>query len=306
MTDHTRDSHTSMSHAEQDSFPTDATGLPHVRPSETVELADGERFALRIASVAKRIGDETVRMLAYNGSIPGPTLRVRQGSQITVEVTNDGDTEATVHWHGLRLENQFDGVPYDTQAPIPIGGRFTYQVKFPDAGIYWYHPHMREDYGLEMGLYGAIVVEPADVSYWPPVDRELTLTLDDLLLEDGKIAPFRQSGPTFTAMGRFGNVLLINGETEFAGRAAVGEVVRLYLVDTANTRLFNVAVNGARMKLVGGDSGRYEHETFIEEALLAPSERAVVDVLFDTPGEVRLEHRTPDRVYTLGAFTVEG
>ena len=84
----------------------------------------------------------------------------------------------------------------------------------------------------------------------------------------------------------------------------MGEVVRLYLVNTANTRIFNFAVRGARAKLVGGDSGRYERETFVEEVLLAPSERAILDVLFDTPGEVRLEHRTPDRVYDLGAFTV--
>jgi FtsP/CotA-like multicopper oxidase with cupredoxin domain len=147
-------------------------------------------------------------------------------------------------------------------------------------------------------------VEPTDPGYWPPVDRELTLTLDDLLVEDGHIAAFSRSGPNFTAMGRFGNVLLINGETAFAAAAAVGEVVRLNLVNTANTRLFNFALHGARMKLVGGDSGRYERETFIEEVLLAPSERAVLDVLFEAPGEVRLEHRTPERVYDLGAFTV--
>jgi len=86
----------------------------------------------------------------------------------------------------------------------------------------------------------------------------------------------------------------------------VGEVVRLYLVNTANTRIFNFALRGARMKLIGGDSGRYEHETFVEEVLLSPSERAVVDVLFDTPGEVHLEHRTPDHVYDLGSFSVAG
>ena len=60
--------------------------------------------------------------------------------------------------------------------PIPIGGTFTYQLQFPDAGFYWYHPHIREDFGLEMGLYGTIVVEPADPSYWPAADRQLTLT----------------------------------------------------------------------------------------------------------------------------------
>ena len=138
----------------------------------------------------KRIGDATVRMLAYNGSIPGPTLRVSQeGSEIEVDVVNEGDMDATVHWHGLRLENRFDGT-HETQAPIPVGGRFSARVTFPDPGVYWYHPHIREDYGQEMGLYGNVLVEPADPDYWAPVHRELVLTLDDILIEDGKVAPF--------------------------------------------------------------------------------------------------------------------
>ena len=72
-----------------------------------------------------------------------------------------------MHWHGLRLENRYDGVPFETQAPIPIGGSYTQKITFPDAGFYWYHPHIREDYGLELGLYGTIIVEPSDPSYWP-------------------------------------------------------------------------------------------------------------------------------------------
>ena len=101
-------------------------------------------------------------MVAYNGCVPGPTLRVRQGSEITVRVRNDGDHETTVHWHGLRVDNAYDGVPYETQPPIPVGGEFTYRLRFPDDGLYWYHPHVREDYGIEMGLYGTILVDPAD------------------------------------------------------------------------------------------------------------------------------------------------
>jgi FtsP/CotA-like multicopper oxidase with cupredoxin domain len=285
-------------------FTTETAGLPEVAHPGVIRLRDGDRLDLRIGPVRKTIDDAELRMLAYNGSVPGPNLYVDQGSQLTVQVRNDGDVEATVHWHGLRLENRYDGVPHETQEPIPVGGTFTYQLQFPDAGFYWYHPHIREDYGLEMGLYGTIVVEPADPGYWPAADRQLTLTLDDLLVEDGHIAPFSKSGPTFVAMGRYGNVMLINGETEFSGQAAVGEVVRLYVVNTANTRIFNFAIRGARAKLVGGDSGRYERETFIDEVMLAPSERAVVDVLFDTPGQVMLEHRTPDHTYDLGAFTV--
>ena len=289
-----------------DLFTTETTGLSDAARPQLVRLRNGERFDLRIEPVRKLLVGSELRMLGYNGSIPGPTLHVDQGSEITVQVTNDGDVEATVHWHGLRLENRYDGVPHETQSPIPIGGTFTYKVQFPDAGFYWYHPHIREDFGLEMGLYGTIIVEPANQSYWPPVDRQLSITLDDLLVEDGNIAPFHRTGPNYSAMGRFGNVMLINGEAEFSGEAAVGEVLRLYLVNTANTRIFKFALPGARMKLVGGDSGRYERETFIDEVMLAPSERAVLDVTFDDPGEVRLEHRTPDHVYDLGAFSVVG
>jgi FtsP/CotA-like multicopper oxidase with cupredoxin domain len=288
-----------------DVFPTDAAGLPETSAPEVVGLADGDVFDLDIAPVAKRLGDATVRMLAYNGSIPGPTLGVEQGSTVTVNVTNRGDLEATVHWHGLRLENRYDGT-HETQAPIPIGGSFSYQIEFPDPGVYWYHPHIREDYGQEMGLYGNIIVSPSEADYWAPVSREVVLTLDDVLVEEGKIAPFRRSETTFSAMGRYGNVLLVNGETDLSLPARRGEVVRFYLTNTANSRVFKVAVPGARMKLVGGDSGRYEQEHFIDELILAPSERAVVDVLFDQAGELTLEHRTPERSYSLAEITVTG
>jgi FtsP/CotA-like multicopper oxidase with cupredoxin domain len=132
------------------------------------------------------------------------------------------------------------------------------------------------------------------------------LTLDDLLLEDGKIAPFSPAETTYTAMGRFGNVLLIGGEQDCELTAQAGEVVRLWLTNTANTRVFNAALPGARMKLVGGDSGRVEHEEFVSQVILAPSERAVVDVLFDRPGQLELQHRTPDRTYRLATITVTG
>jgi FtsP/CotA-like multicopper oxidase with cupredoxin domain len=284
-------------------FPTEIAGLPESRPSESVELADGDEFDLRIAPVVKQLGEAKVRMLAYNGSIPGPTLNVREGSEVIVNVENQGDLEATVHWHGLRLDNRYDGT-HETQSPIQVGGSFSARCRFPDPGVYWYHPHIREDYGQEMGLYGNILVEPADPEYWPPVNRELVLTLDDILLEDGRVAPFSRAETTHSAMGRFGDVLLVGGETDLSLRAQLGEVVRFYLTNTANTRVFKVVLPGARMKLVGGDSGRVEHERFVEEVILAPSERVVVDVLFDRAGDLTLEHHTPGRVYPLAAISV--
>ena len=296
-----------MSHHPSDEtgqFSTDVSGLPQAEPTPIVDLPNGGQFDLRIAPVAQSIGGNVVRRLAYNGSVPGPTLRVKQGSETVAHVKNDGDVDATVHWHGLRLENRYDGVPHETQKPIPVGGSFTYRVRFPDEGLYWYHPHFREDYAQDMGLYGNIVVEPRDPNYWPPVDRDLVLAVDDVLLQGGLVAAYDRSGPDHVAMGRFGNVLLVNGRSDWEFDVRRDEVVRFYLTNTANTRVFNLAIAGARMKLVGGDGGRYERETLIEEVLIAPSERAVIDVLFDRPGAATLEHRTPERTYSLGRIAV--
>jgi FtsP/CotA-like multicopper oxidase with cupredoxin domain len=114
--------HQHIDHDRQDRFPTDPTGLPEAGRPALLELAPGDTLDLRVGPVAKRLGDTTVRMLGYNGSIPGPTLKVAQGSELIVHVVNQGDLDTTIHWHGLRLENQYDGVPHETQAPIPVGG----------------------------------------------------------------------------------------------------------------------------------------------------------------------------------------
>jgi FtsP/CotA-like multicopper oxidase with cupredoxin domain len=297
--------HHSQGHTRTVEFPTSTEGLEQARRPDVVGLSDGDEFELRIAPVTKGIGDNRVRMLAYNGSIPGPTLKVRQGSEILVHAVNEGDLEATVHWHGLRLENEYDGT-HQTQRPIAVGESFTYRLRFPDEGLYWYHPHIRQDYGQEMGLYGNILVEPNEPDYWPPAHREVLLTLDDILLdEEGRVAPFSPHETDYVAMGRFGTTFLIAGEPEMSMSVKRGEVVRFYLTDTANTRVFKIGLAGARMKLVGGDSGRHEREEMVEDVVLAPSERVVVDVLFDQPGEATLEHRTPERIYPLAAITVE-
>ena len=289
---------------ETEHFPRGTEGLPDASSPAVVELVDGDVFDLAIAPVAKTIGESIVRMLAYNGSIPGPTLRVPEGSKLIVRATNRGDLEATVHWHGLRLENRYDGT-HETQAPIGVGETFTYEISFPDPGVYWYHPHIREDYGQELGLYGNILVVPEERDYWPAVDREFLLTLDDILIEDGQVAAFSPTETTHVAMGRFGNVMLVAGEPELTLRASKGEVIRLYLTNTANTRVFNVMVPGARMKLVGADSGHYEHEEFVEAVLIAPSERVVVDVRLDDARPLGLVHRTPDREYPLATIVVD-
>ncbi|HEU4542795.1 MAG TPA: multicopper oxidase family protein [Jiangellaceae bacterium] len=273
--------------------------LPEATLSTTVEVPPGESFDLHVRPVSKRISGTALPMLSYNGSIPGPTLRVKQGSEVLVNVSNETEILTTVHWHGLRLENEYDGVPHQTQAPIAPGSRYTHRLSFPDPGLYWYHPHVREDYQQELGLYGNVIVEPADPLYWPTADRDVVLTLDDILIEDGRIAAFDPHGANYTAMGRFGNVLLIGGQTAQQLEIGRGEVVRFLLTNTANTRVFNVALPGPRMKLIGGDSGRYEREEWVDHVVVAPSERAILDVKFDDVGAFALQHVTPGRVYEL-------
>ena len=119
---------THVNHDHLEPFPTDPSGLPEAGRPQVSELANGDTLDLRVEPVAKRLGDSTVRMLSYNGSIPGPTLKVQQDSEIIVKVTNYGDLDTTVHWHGLRLENRYDGVPHATQVPIAVGGTFSYRA----------------------------------------------------------------------------------------------------------------------------------------------------------------------------------
>ena len=122
--------HTGHEDDAQDTFSSDIRGLPASVPTQMVELSDGDVYDLRVAPVTKQIGAATVRMLAYNGSVPGPTLRVRQGTELVVNASNEGDLETTVHWHGLRLDNRFDGT-HHTQDPIEVGGAFGYRISLP-------------------------------------------------------------------------------------------------------------------------------------------------------------------------------
>jgi len=274
------------------------------KTTEIIELKNGDSYELTASIVKKTIDGQTLKMLAYNGSIPGPIIKVPQGGEVTLNFTNNTDVETTIHSHGIRLENKFDGVPDVTQKAVGIGESFTYKIKFPDEGMYWYHPHIREDYAQELGLYGNYWVVPSDLNYWSPVNREVPLFLDDILIENGKIVAFNKVAANHTLMGRFGNTMLVNGETNYVLNAKQGEIIRFYFTNAANTRPFNISIPGTQMKLVGGDGGKYEKETFTDTVILSPSERAIVEVLFQKSGTYQLTHKTPEQTYKLGSISV--
>ncbi|MDX1395328.1 MAG: multicopper oxidase family protein [Gemmatimonadota bacterium] len=262
----------------------DPASLPEATFREIVEMADGDTLRLEAGFVRRTIGLRTFTMYGFNGQYPGPLIRVPQGAEIVVLFTNSIDLPTAVHWHGVRLENEFDGVPGVTQDPVEPGESFVYRVHFRDAGLYWYHPHHREDIQQELGLYGNMVVDAPEPDYLGPVNGEDFLMLDDLLVDEGGIFPFGREGAAQTLMGRFGNQFLVNGEPRWEATVRRGEVRRLYLTNVANTRTFNVVLDGARAKLVGADVSKFEREVFVENVVLAPAQRYLVDVRYDEPG----------------------
>ncbi len=285
-------------------FSTSAQQMNTVKPQEIVILKDGDIYNLTASIVKKTINGQEMKMLAYNGSIPGPLIKVSQGAQITLNFKNDTDVDSTVHSHGIRVENKFDGVPDVTQNAVKPGQSFTYELKFPDAGIYWYHPHVREDYAQELGLYGNFLVTPNTSDYWAEVDREETLFLDDILIENGQIATFDKSTVNHTLMGRFGNTMLVNGDDDYRLSIIQGERVRLYITNSANTRTFNFTIPNTQMKLVGSDNGKYEREEWVDSVIIGPSERQIVEIWFDKAGNYEMVNNTPDKSYTLGTIAV--
>ncbi len=191
---------------------TDSADIPDARPRRVVRMASGDTLALEASLVRRTIKGRTFIMYGFNGQYPGPLIWVPQGATIHVNFTNNVEWPTAVHWHGVRLENEYDGVPGVTQDPVQPGETFYYKVYFRDAGIYWYHPHHREDIQQDLGLYGNMLVRSSRPDYFSPANHEEIVMLDDILIADSAIVPFGREQATHALMGRFGNVFLTNGE----------------------------------------------------------------------------------------------
>lgn len=280
------------------------SALPEAKSSETMDVKDGETITLEPKPVRAMIGGKAVAMLGYNGQIPGPLLRVEQGSTFTVLVKNAMDLPTTVHWHGVRLENRFDGVPDMTQEPIAPGGTFRYTVTVPDSGFFWYHPHVREDLQQDLGLYGGLLVVPTDQEEWGPVNEEEVLIVDDLLMGREGIVPFGGEEANFALMGRFGNTFFVNGAERYERTVKAGTTMRVFLLNAANTRTFRLEFPGADVKLIGRDNGIVDHQEELSAVDLGPSERAIVEVQYGEAGTYPILHESPVESRELGTVTV--
>ncbi len=280
----------------------DVGTLPLAKPSVVMRLRDGDTLDLTAMLVRRVINGSSFAMYGFNGQTPGPLIRVAKNATVTVRFHNRIDLPSTIHWHGVRLENRFDGVPVLTQAAVETGGSFSYKVHFPDAGVYWYHPHVREDITQALGLVGNMLVDAPERDYYSPVNREVALILSDLMVHEGNLVPYGKEAPDFALMGRVGNVMLVNGEPGWSSSARSGEVVRYYLTNASNSRTWNTSFGGAPIKVIASDLSKFEREEWVPSVVLSPAERYVVEVRYPKAGRYALVNQIQAINHMVGEF----
>jgi FtsP/CotA-like multicopper oxidase with cupredoxin domain len=213
-------------------------------------------------------GAKPTQVWSYEGTVPGPLLEARVGDRLKVHFQNDLPETTTVHWHGVRLPAAMDGTLL-MQTGIESGKGFEYSFTLKDAGLFWFHPHVRSDLQVEKGLYGAILVRGDGE---PTVDRETVLVLDDVRVNaDGAFPEYLDDESKM--MGREGNVLLVNGASGPEIPMQSGALERLRLVNVANGRFFNLRLEGHTFRIIGTDGGLVGQPWDTDTLLIAPGER---------------------------------
>jgi FtsP/CotA-like multicopper oxidase with cupredoxin domain len=238
---------------------------------------------------------------AYNGTVPGPEIRVRQGGRVRIAVENRLAEGTTVHFHGIRMPNAMDGVPHLTQPPIAPGETFTYEFGVPDAGTYWYHPHANSAVQLGRGLSGALIVEEREPI---AVDRDLVWMLSDWrLLPDGQIRDDFGNMHDKAHNGRVGDVVTINGRMPEAVAVRRGERIRLRLINSANARVFGLRFTGHAPQVIAYDGQPVvPHDPPDGAVVLGPAMR--VDLVLDMTAKPGERFQVVDDYYRSLAYTL--
>ncbi|WP_437318793.1 multicopper oxidase family protein [Sorangium sp. So ce385] len=244
----------------------------------------------------------------YDGGLPGPLLRARVGDRVIVNFRNELPAPTTIHWHGVRVLAEMDGAPGHSQPETPPGGSFTYDFIVPDAGLYWYHPHVDSAVQAGNGLYGPLLVE--DPGEPAGLGDELVLVLSDISLrDDGTLEDPQVGGNLGTLFGREGDLLLVNGRVNPVIEARAGLRQRWRIVNAAKSRYYQLMIADHRFTRIGGDGGLLEHPVATDRILLTPGERAdVLIVPRGAPGSTLPVRWVPyDRGYgaTFGRAEVE-
>lgn len=248
------------------------------------------------------------RIWGYDGLVPGPMLRVRQGERLSRRFLNELPLSSTIHWHGIRIENAMDGVPGLSQAPVQPGDEFDYDFVLPDAGTYWYHPHNFTPEQLARGLYGPLIVEEKTP---PAVDRDEVLIVDDWRIDESGQIHDVSFGSVHDRShgGRLGNWVTVNGESGFSRVLKRHERVRFRLINTANARIFQFGFVGGSGWVMALDGMPLDTPQPLEQITLAPAQRADVfldiDPTDDEPEVLFYAVAGRDRI-VISTFPVEG
>ncbi len=228
------------------------------------------------------IPGKKTQVWTYNGYLPGPLIKLNVGDRLIVHFRNSLPEATTIHWHGLRIPNNMDGVPDMTQPMIQPGGEFTYDFVMPDAGTFWYHPHVNSAAQVGYGLYGAIVVEDPKAPKIP--GDELVLVFSDMSLDENGVMQAPSSGGRFGDLfGREGPVILVNGKVMPTLQMRKGKQQRWRVINASRTRYFTLRYKRSPLVIVGSDGGMAEHTHTVDEIKLVPAER--YDFVFTPPDE---------------------
>ena len=280
----------------------------HAMALPTVEDTNPDPKVLEI-NLTARVGQveispgRSIEAWTYNGGIPGPLIRLKVGDRLVVHFRNELPMASTVHWHGLQVPIQMDGVPGASQPEVPTGGTFTYDFVVPDAGLFWYHPHVMSAAQVGYGLYGALLVDDPAEGFSIPDEHVLVLSDIDVT-DKGTLEDPETGGSAGMAFGREGNVLLVNGRNHPRVSVPTGVPQRWRVVNTAKSRYFELdGGKGTRFTKIGGDGGLQEYSESLDYLVLAPGERA--DVFYVPNGAPGTEYGVIARLFDRGYGSTE-
>lgn len=250
--------------------------------------------------------DDQTPVWQYNGQIPGPVLRAKAGTILTVRLNNMLEEPTTIHWHGVRTDNAMDGVPGVTQDPVKPGDSFEYRLRLEEAGTFWYHPHFNNSEQIERGLKGVLIVEDNEQLAW---SRDTIWLLDDWSLQkNGTIYPNFNTPHDLMHDGRWGNVSTVNGEYQPDFKVKPGERIRLRIINGANARVFSPQFQGLPAKVIAVDGRPVSRFFALDKFMLSPGNRLDLDIVIprDAGGKTyEVTDDFPQKKYLLAAIHVK-